>query len=298
VDARRRKFTDEVEQHRLTAKSVADKEALDGAELALARASRLLRPRVKWWPWWHTGDGRDAWAAIHDAEESLQTVRDLPSQVREATEHAHRDLPPAVAAAEIAKVLGEDDPTKQAAAASDLLEASHAASSRQLADLFSATRLLWTLTIAATVAILAAILAQALVAAPFLPAPRLSNGSRVSASPSVLLALVAGCGATGGLLRAASEILRRHQPEVRWFSPRPARGAFMVVAGAWFGVVGALALASGFIVAEYTSMAAVLLIAIAFGYSQKAVTSFLDRQVGSATNAQADSATRPSGNPP
>jgi hypothetical protein len=296
VDARREKYADEVENRRAVARSTADIAALDDADLALTRATHVLRPRVSWWPWWHSGDRRDAWAAIHDAELDLQTVRDLPSQVSEAVEHAHRDLPAHVAAERVSKLERERDPSKQAAAALELVKESHVASSRRLEALIGRTQLHWTLTIAATLAAVVAIGAQANVADPFLPPPRLASGARIATSPAVLLALVAGCGAIGGLLQAITDFLgRRAMDDVRWFDPKPAQAALKVAAGAWFGLIGVLAVATGFLVAEYTSMGAMLLLGIVFGYGQKAVTGHLDRAVGRILDVETGTATPATG---
>jgi hypothetical protein len=281
-----------VEIYRAAARSAADKRALDGADRALERASRLLTRRVRWWPWWHTGARKDVWEAIHDAELWIQMLRDLPSQLSEAVEHAHRDLPASVAAERIKALERESDPAKQAAAALDLMKLSHARADHRMAALHGRTRLMWSLTVAASIAAAGAIWAQTQVSDPFLPAPRLANGTQVDASPAVLLALVAGCGAIGGLLRAATDFMgRRRSDVVRWFDPKPAQAALKVVAGAWFGVIGVLAVATGFLVAEYTSMGAVLLLGIVFGYNQRALTGRLDRDVGRILDVAADSTT-------
>ena len=296
VDARRQKYADEVESRWTAARSTADRMALEDAKLALTRAQHLLSPHVSWWPWWHNGGKADAWAAIHDAELGLQAVRDLPSQVREAVEHAHRDLPAKVAAQKFRELERESDPTRQAAAALDLVKESHSASSRRLEALPGRTRLLWTLTIAATLAAVGAIWAQANVADPFLPPPRLAAGAQVDASPAVLLTLVAGSGAIGGLLQAITTFLgRRGMADVRWFDPKPAQAALKVAAGAWFGVIGVLAVATGFLVAEYTSMGAMLLLGIVFGFGQKALTGRLDRDVGKILDVESGAASTVTG---
>jgi hypothetical protein len=292
ADARREKYADELEIRRSTVRSATDRKALDGADRALERAARLLRPQVSWWPWWRSGDRKDVWEAIHDAELWVQMLRILPSQVSEAAEHAHRDLPARVAAAKVRELEGESDPVTQAALAFDLVKASHEAADRRIAALHGRTRLIWTLTFAASIAAVGAIWAQAYVADPFLPAPRLANGRQVDASPAVLLALVAGSGAIGGLLRATTDVVgRRALRDVRWFDPRPAQTALKVVTGAWFGVIGVLAVATGFVIAEYTSIGAVLLLGIAFGYGQKVLTGPLDRDVGRILDVEADAAT-------
>jgi hypothetical protein len=292
ADARREKYADELEIRRSTVRSAADRKALDGADLALARAKHLLTPRVRWWPWWRTGDRKDVWEAIHDAELWVQMLRILPSQLSEAVEHAHRDLPARVAAEKLRELERETDPGRQAALAFDLVRASHEAADRRIAALHGRTRLIWTLTFAASIAAVGAIWAQVYVADPFLPAPRLANGRQVDASPAVLLALVAGSGAIGGLLRATTDVIGRGAlRDVRWFDPRPAQTALKVVTGAWFGVIGVLAVATGFLVAEYTSVGAVLLLGIMFGYGQKVLTRPLDRDVGRILDVDIDAAT-------
>lgn len=280
ADARRRTYRDEAEVLRARAGEEPVPAALAAADRALGRAGRMLAPRVRWWPWWHRGDREDVWQAIHDAEVHLQAARDLPAQVAAALEHAYRDLAPDVAARHVARLEREATPDRRAAHAMEVIKLAHAASDRRIATLHGRTRLLWAMAAAAGLAAVASIVAQALVADPFLPAPRLADGSTVAASPAALLGLVAACGAVGGLLRATADSLgSRERAEVRWFDPAPARAALTVVTGAWFGVVGVLAVATGFLVAEYTSVGAVLLLAILFGYGQTAVTRRLDRRV-------------------
>jgi hypothetical protein len=90
--------------------------------------------------------------------------------------------------------------------------------------------------------------------------------------------LLLGAGALGGLLSAIFSLyLTKQVDDTSWFDPRPALALTKVSVGAWASVIAAVAVGTGALVGEYTTLAAALLIGVAFGYAQQAITGVLDK---------------------
>lgn len=118
-----------------------------------------------------------------------------------------------------------------------------------------------------------AVFAQSNSDTAFVPQPESS-----SVSNTWLLVLLLGAGALGGMLSALFSLyLTKEVEDTSWFDPRPALAVTKVAIGAWASVIAALAVGTGAIVGEYTSVPAALLVGVAFGYAQQALTGFLDK---------------------
>ena len=73
-----------------------------------------------------------------------------------------------------------------------------------------------------------------------------------------------------------------------WFDPRPGLTFVKMAVGLWAAFLGVLAVATEAIVGIYTSIGSVILLAMIFGYSQQAVTAFMDRKVASMLSEEDD----------
>jgi hypothetical protein len=124
-----------------------------------------------------------------------------------------------------------------------------------------------------------AVLAQSRTSEAFVPLPESSK-----VAPTLFLALLMGAGALGGMLSALFSLyLTKDVEDTSWFDPRPALALTKVAVGAWASVIAAVAVGTGVLVGQFTSVPAALLIGVAFGYAQQALTGILDRHTAGLT---------------
>ncbi|WP_404386705.1 hypothetical protein LL946_09055 [Knoellia locipacati] len=134
---------------------------------------------------------------------------------------------------------------------------------------------------AAALTVFAAItvFAQSRTSEAFVPLP---GSSKVE--PTLFLALLLGAGALGGMLSAMFSLyLTKDVEDTSWFDPRPALALTKVSVGAWASVIAAVAVGTGVLVGKFTSVPAALLIGVAFGYAQQALTGILDKHTAGLT---------------
>lgn len=118
-----------------------------------------------------------------------------------------------------------------------------------------------------------AVFAQSRSQEPFVPLPTNST-----VSPTWFLLLLFGAGAVGGMLSAVFSLyLTKEVEDTSWFDPRPALACTKVAVGVWASVIAAVAVGTGALVGNFASLPAALLVGIAFGYAQQALTGILDK---------------------
>lgn len=98
-------------------------------------------------------------------------------------------------------------------------------------------------------------------------------------------------GALGGMLSAlVSLYLKSTLTDTTWTDPRPRLAFAKIAMGTCASVIGAMAVGTGLLVGNYQSVPAALLVGVAFGYSQQALTKFLDdRAPGIVASAKSES---------
>lgn len=124
-----------------------------------------------------------------------------------------------------------------------------------------------------------AVFAQSRSKDAFVPLPESAQ-----VGSTMFLALLLGAGALGGMLSALFSLyLTKEVEDTTWFDPRPALAWTKVSIGAWASVIAAVAVGTGALVGKFTSVPAALLIGVAFGYAQQAVTGILDKHTAGLT---------------
>lgn len=230
------------------------------------------------WRLWHllTGDApADVWTRLHEIEDELNDFcTDLALLTQQAELHLANEPSArkrATATEELTRLTG--DPALVRARL--LVRESHARSRRTHDTERSTQR--------GAVVISLVLLAMALVTwvvqirstTYFVPAPGDST-----IGPATLLVLLMGSGALGALLSALTHLYlgSRRVSDTTWFDPRPGLTCAKVGLGVWAAVLGSMAVGSELLVGEYSSVPAAIMLATAFGYSQQALTKFLDQK--------------------
>lgn len=125
---------------------------------------------------------------------------------------------------------------------------------------------------------------QVITPAPFLPPPQ--DDPDISGASILLLVMLFG--GLGGLLSGlvALYLAPTTLDNTRWFDPKPTLVFAKASVGLWTAVVGVAAVGTGVIVGIYQSLPALLLLALIFGYSQQAVTTFIDKRAATMLEAE------------
>lgn len=217
-----------------------------------------------------------AWEAVHDAEEAVNAAtQDAAELVARAEDHARRDLRREDAAARLKLMNEQPDDASKVRAARAIIRDSHEEADKYLANLRAQNQS--NLLLAATVLAGLVVLAWTGIGALVLPALSLPAGTPMQGQD--LFWVILGFGALGGVLSALFTVVS--QPgydDARYYDPRPGLIALKVVCGALFGLLGILLVAGGSVVATFSSVTAVAVVAVVFGYSQQSVTRLLDRR--------------------
>lgn len=266
----------------------ADKAKLDSlsGKLTAVRNDHInARDRLAWL----TGNAiNESWSELHRIEERIDELTpdsSVDELVRTAARHAEWELP-AKRATEAKHRLAEPVMAagKRSAAVAVIQEAHGAAEERHESERNQQRGILYIAGGLFLAAILT-IVVQAIIPAGDRIIPLPGNGATMPAW--ALLALVMLFGMLGGALSALVSLYLtgKKLTNTLWFDPRPALSLVKVVMGLWAALLGVLAVGTGAIVAGYTSLASVFLLAFIFGYAQQAVTRFIDRSVADIVGA-------------
>lgn len=251
----------------------------------IATELKAVRPTSARGPWniikeKFAGDAITAtWSELHRIEEDIDQVNPVLAEVVEEARTHVRDHMSTTRLDELETDLTAADAAKKRIIATRAIRAAHlAAESRHETERATDRGIRLIAGLLALMAVLTLLL-QAFVfdADRFVPAP--SDGASLSAVG--LLALIMIFGALGGAVSALVSLYLGSKRFINalWYDPRPTLTLMKVVLGAWTAVIGVLAVGSGLIVDNYTSVASGLLLAFMFGYGQQAVTTFLDRRI-------------------
>jgi hypothetical protein len=210
------------------------------------------------------------WNKLHHIEEQIYEHLDTLANVED---HARLHAPEK----DSQDKLDRADPSDKRKVAISLVRESHKASEVKYQS--QRTHQRGALVSSAVLFLLVGVLLglQVLVPEPFVPPPP-SMTSVVN--PPVLLLLVMLVGAAGGALSGLITLygINKDIPDTLWFDPRPALLAVKIVTGMWTAFIGVVIVGTETVVGLYTSLASLLLLALSFGYTQQAVTVFLDRK--------------------
>jgi hypothetical protein len=231
------------------------------------------------------------WPRIHSLEERVNARDTDLTHLAEQVPHHLANEPNAArrkaAQAELDRLCkhaqdAPDDPRKKGQAlerARTLIRDSHGRS-RVTFDSGRKTRigLLWGAGVLLAFAVVA-VFAQSKSRDAFVPLPESAQ-----VGSTLFLTLLLGAGALGGMLSAVFSLyLTKDVEDTSWFDPRPALAWTKVSIGAWASVIAAVAVGTGALVGNFTSVPAALLIGVAFGYAQQAVTGILDKHTAGLT---------------
>ncbi|WP_427174514.1 hypothetical protein [Arthrobacter sp. 92] len=217
------------------------------------------------------------WVLLQDAEQKLDELEtDLDHLVERAKRHADRSLNERLTAWQREFDTAADNARKLELARQLIREAHEADSSKHSSERNNARGLVVSSVL--VMAILAILfLVQANVPSlVILPAP---TETPVDGLP--LLGLVYIFGALGGLMSGfvGLYLVGAGFTDTRWHDPRPPLMLAKVALGMATALIGCLIIGTKLLVGTYTSLAAVLLLALMFGFGQLAVTTFLDKSV-------------------
>lgn len=222
-----------------------------------------------------------AWPFIHSIEDRINTHDTRLSHLAIEVEHHLDKQPPGArkAAAEKFKRMRDasvGDTTKTLEALEEARKIIRDTHTRESEKYDSARRTRDGLALASGglfLIAIAAVIAQAFSDEALVPLPENST-----LNSSLFLVLLLGAGALGGMLSAVFSLyLPKQVRDTSWFDPRPALAWTKVSVGAWASVIAAVAVGTGAVVGKYTTVAAALLIGVAFGYAQQAITGLLDK---------------------
>jgi hypothetical protein len=228
---------------------------------------------------WVRGDTIEwVWEQLHHVETELipHTPESRRADLLAAVDaHLREDPPKDAAGKERAKALAEKGKIEKLDRVRDeadylIREAHTSSTSRHIATRSLRNRLL-TLSLAAFAAAVALLVAQALMSNTIVPRP-----TNVTVPGTGLLALVLLGGLTGGLLTSV-QVLTAKRASV--FDPAAARAVFRAAFGAITGLLGVLLVDSGWVTTgAISSLPAMMLLAVAFGASQEAITRIIERK--------------------
>jgi hypothetical protein len=237
---------------------------------------------------WLTGDPiNESWSVLHRIEERIdELVPETRTEVlvREAGRHLGQEKHDKRTTELRLQLKSATAPEQKKRVSVETIKEMHAAAEERHESERNQQRGILYIAAGLFVAALILIIVQAA-----LPA-----GDRIIPSPSgtavgslALLILVMLFGMLGGALSALVSLYMTSKKltNTLWFDPRPSLTLVKVVLGLWTAVVGVLAVGTGVVTGIYQSLAAVLLLALIFGYAQQAVTGFIDRKVASIVDA-------------
>jgi hypothetical protein len=257
---------------RLTAASVT----LEEAESHLAGAPRAKDAL--------SGSGpKIVWGMLHEVEETIDDLdQDVGRLHREAIGHLKRESAADKDAWE-RKYARARRASRARMARAVIHEAHIAAEDKHTSELNQRRGISVFSSVLIGVAI-AVVVLQVFTPAPFLPAPQ--DAPDVSGASILLLVMLFGC--LGGLLSGlvALYLAPTDLDNTRWFDPKPTLVYAKASVGLWTAVIGVAAVGTGVIVGIYQNLAALLLLALMFGYSQQAVTTFIDKRAASMLEAE------------
>lgn len=260
----------------------ADNEKLDRLQgkLADVRIHHIDTPdRLAWL----TGNAiNESWSELHRIEERIDDLTPdahVDELVQAAKSHVEQEIQ-GKRAAELRRKLETPGtaPTRRKAAVAVIHEVHGTAEERHESERNQQRGILY-ITAGFFAAAVVTIVVQAILPTADRIIPQPSTGTAMNGW--ALLALVMLFGMLGGALSALVSLYMtgKKLTNTLWFDPRPTLGLVKVMTGLWTAVIGVLAVSTGVIVGIYTSLASVLLLAFIFGYSQLAVTHFIDRKV-------------------
>lgn len=261
-------------------------QALDDLKRRDDKLSRVLpHPRAR----------EAAWDAVHGAEDALNAAMPDGSEdlLARAEDHARRSLNREEAAARLKVMYDQRNKAQKAREARAIIHDSHEASDKFLANLRAQNQANCALSLVIVVGLVALVWSG--LGALVVPTPEVAGKTPATANDILLLTILFG--AIGGVLSALFTVVT--QPgydDARYYDPRPGLMALKTSTGALFGLLGTLLIGTGSVVAEFSTVTGVALVALFFGYSQQAVTRVLDRKAkeyveGSAQNSTATTTT-------
>ena len=228
------------------------------------------------------------WPEVHSLEERVNERDDDLAHLSTSVDHHLRNQPDAAREAEskdfrdLKAAADQEDPAgakhqEALERARSLIAGSHERSRIKFDSARKTQRGLWALSGLLVLGGVMAGWAQAQVGFAFVTQP--TGTEALGVSNTWFLSILLFAGALGGALSALYSLyLTKEVEDTSWNDPRPSLVITKVAVGSWSSVLAALAVGTGALVGAFDSLSAAILIGIAFGYAQQAVTGILDKQ--------------------
>lgn len=277
----------ETELHRLGVFMTSEEQArlaaaLDKVETDLGEpdGARQRNGKVsqRFGEWWSGNHVNETWYQLHKIETGIERAEpDTDQLINDAKGHVLRELPKDEYLEFTARLGAAVEEQKKRNLALDAIARAHLAAEAKHDGERRRQRGVLAISVGLLLVALVTFVLQMFSDDPFLAPP--SGG--IGISSVLFLGLVMFFGVIGGLVSALVSLYLADSKftDTLWFDPRPMLTFAKAVMGIWTALIGLLAVGSGVLVGEYTSLASALLLAFVFGYGQQAITGFLDRKV-------------------